>query len=397
MACPKSWKTVEIEQQASFGFTEENIEKLLSDWSTVKDYAYITHSKPIEDVDTHSHLMLRFKDSCPTTAILNKCKSCGITITEQQLERCKKWESAVAYLTHENVDKPKYPRSLIKSNFDFDSVIDKEVQRKNATHDKARACDIVQQIADGIIKEYNLHNYLSVIEYNTYKKDIDTAFIYRANLLRNEVNRSMECVFITGDSGVGKTTFAKNLAKEHNYDVFVSSSSNDVLDGYGGQPCIILDDLRPSALGLADLLKLLDNNTNSSVKSRYKNKVLECQLIIVTTTLAIDDFFKNVFTEQPETIVQLKRRCQLMFNMTKTSIKTYIYNNVKRDYELVGNMDNYILLQFKSLEELKKEEQFDIAKKMLGSMGDMLKNVSNNLEEFMPVDDKDNVFKLLDN
>jgi hypothetical protein len=83
--------------------------------------------------------------------------------------------------------------------------------------------------------------------------------------------------------------------------------------------------------------------------------------------------------------------------MSKTSIKTYLYSQVKRDYNLVGELDNFVLLQFKSLEELKKEEQMDIVKRMIGSAGDMLKSVSENLEDFMPVDDNDNVFKLLDN
>lgn len=395
MSCPKSWKTVEIEQKAEYGFIEDNIKNMLSDWSTVKDYAYITHCKPTEDVDTHSHLMLRFNDSCPTSAILNKCKSYGITITEQNLEKCKKWDSAVAYLTHENVDKPKYSRNLVSSNFDFDTVIDKEIKRKSATHDKSRACEIIELITDGTIKEYNLHNYLTAIEYNTYKKDIENAFTYRANKLRNEVSRTMECIYISGDSGVGKSTFAKKMAADRQLDVFISSSSNDVLDGYGGQPCIILDDLRPSALGLADLLKLLDNNTSSSVKSRYKNKVLECKLIIITSTLTIDSFFKNVFSEQPETVVQLKRRCTLYIEMTKTTIKTYLYNNIQRDYDLVGQLDNIVLLQYKSMEELKEEEKLDIVKRMLGSTGDMLKKVSENVEKYMPVEDKDVPF--LDN
>lgn len=96
------------------------------------------------------------------------------------------------------------------------------------------------------------------------------------------------------------------MCEDKGYSVFVSSGSNDVLDGYAEQDCIILDDLRPSCMGLSDLLKMLDNNTASTVKSRYKNKVLECKLIIVTSVLKIDEFFNGVFKEQKEPIVQLK-------------------------------------------------------------------------------------------
>lgn len=130
----------------------------------------------------------------------------------------------------------------------------------------------------------------------------------------------MECYFITGKSGTGKTTYAKQLAKEMGYSVYISSGSNDVLDSYQGQDCIILDDLRPSCMGLSDLLKMLDNNTSSTVKSRYKNKVLECKLIIITTTLDIDTFFSNVFKDQEESCVQLKRRCGYHLTVTMEDI-----------------------------------------------------------------------------
>ena len=402
---PTSLRSIEIVQKEEYGFTEENIKKFIDSMPCIDRYAYIKHGRsvlnednlPIEDIDTHFHLDVWFKSPVPTQNIINKLNSIGVKCELQQLEKIKKDDSAVAYLTHENVDKPTYPRENLVANFETDDIINKEVVKKSIRRNSDRLIDILNNIDNGIIKEYNLHNYISIVEYNTYKRDIDNAFNFRANRLRNEVTRSMECIFISGDSGVGKSTFAKKMASDRNLDIFVSSSSNDVLDGYGGQPCIILDDLRPSALGLADLLKLLDNNTSSSVKSRYRNKVLECQLIIITSTLTIDNFFKNVFTEQPETIIQLKRRCNLYIVMSKTSIKTYLYSQVKRDYNLVGELDNFVLLQFKSLEELKKEEQMDIVKRMIGSAGDMLKSVSENLEDFMPVDDNDNVFKLLDN
>lgn len=88
----------------------------------------------------------------------------------------------------------------------------------------------------------------------------------------------MEAMYFYGDSGTGKTTYAKQLCEKKNYSYFVSSGSNDVLDGYAGQDVIILDDLHPSSVGLSDLLKMLDNNTASTVKSRYYNNVLECKL-----------------------------------------------------------------------------------------------------------------------
>ncbi|WP_339332482.1 hypothetical protein [Paulownia witches'-broom phytoplasma] len=144
----------------------------------------------------------------------------------------------------------------------------------------------------------------------------------------------MECVFITGKSGSGKTTLAKKIAKDKNYQTYISSGSNDILDDYRGEECIILDDLRSNCLGLSDLLKMLDNNTASSVKSRYKNKVLECKLIIITTVKSIDDFFEDIF-KKDESIIQLKRRCKLHISLDSKYISYSIWNTVKMEYNLI--------------------------------------------------------------
>lgn len=384
---PSSVRSIEIEQKCEFGFTEKAIQAFLSGYNAVTKYLYIPHGRsqlndqnePIQDIDDHYHLYLWFKSPQPTENILSRLRSFGVTCDIQQLEKIKKDDSAVAYATHENVDKPKYPRSLIKANFDFNPIIDKEAKKHALRKDVDRLIQITSGIEKGEIKEYNINSKITMQEYITYTKEIKLAFEYRANMLRNEVSRSMECIFITGDSGTGKSTYAKKIAAEHNYSVYVSSGSNDVLDGYGGQECLILDDLRPSSMGLADLLKMLDNNTASTVKSRYRNKILECRMIIITTTLGIEEFFKNVFAEQKETIVQLKRRCKLMIRMSEKSIETYLYDENKRNYELLGVIDNIILLEYKK-QSLTNEQKFEIAKRLLGSTGDMLKNVSNKMD-----------------
>lgn len=399
MSFPTSLRSIEIEQQIRYGFTSSVIEQFIADMPT-KKYLYIEHGRnvlnddgsPIEDKEPHYHLYIWFNTPVNTKTILNKLNKLGCTAEIGQLERIKKDERAITYATHENVDKPKYPRKNAVANFEINEIIDKEVARVSARHNAERANQILEMIDTGEIKEYNLHEKLSIVEYNTYKKDIENGFSYRANKLRNEVDRMVECLFITGGSGCGKSTYAKQIAKEHGYSIFISSGSNDVLDGYAGQDCVILDDLRPSCMGLSDLLKLLDNNTASTVKSRYRNKILECKMIIVTTTLTIDTFFKNVFQEQTETIVQLKRRCNVLVQMSADSIKTYLYNDRLKDYEFIGELPNVILDQFK-FKEMTREMQMQKIKAVLGSTGDMLKNVANKVEDYQQMD----IREILDN
>lgn len=356
---PKSFKTLEIEQRCEYGFTAHYVTDLCNNWKSIKDYAWIVHDMDTNDdgseIPAHIHLMLRFKDSVPTTAILAKldgvCKM-------QHLQKMQSWRSAIAYLTHSNaLTKYRYPDDAVRSNFEW------QIDRDAAIASKGRLDDIIAGIDSGRIREYNYTEYITMNDAIKYKRQIDIAFKYRKDRLEG-ADRQMECIYITGESGAGKTTFAKEMCIENGFSYFVSSGSNDVLDGYKGQDVIILDDLRPSSMGLSDLLKMLDNNTASSVKSRYSNKVLECKQIIITTTRDIDDFFRNVFEHEREAIVQLKRRCRTLIYMTYDERKYYVWNQVHHEYDLIGVGPNPITLRER---ELTQKDKMDILKSTLGN------------------------------
>ena len=151
----------------------------------------------------------------------------------------------------------------------------------------------------------------------------------------------MNVMYLFGEAGTGKTTWAKVLAKQKGYSVFVSGSSNDPLEGYMGQECIILDDVRGSDWKINDLLKMLDNNTNSLVKSRYNNKLLnDCKLMILTSVQSIEDLYSNLKEHESEPIEQLKRRCTDMIEFTPTSMNMFIYNPEIKEYENKGSIPN---------------------------------------------------------
>lgn len=121
----------------------------------------------------------------------------------------------------------------------------------------------------------------------------------------------------------------------------------------------VIDDARPSSMGLSDFLKLLDNNTPSSVKSRYKNKYLNCDLIIITTVLSINSFYRNVFESEKEPIDQLKRRCRILVEMNRFYIKVYRWDSFFMKYRKPVYFDNDLLEEYipttKSKKEIKEE------------------------------------------
>lgn len=379
-------RLMEIVQQTKY-LTSDAVKQGIT-CSYVQDYAYIVHDADTKEDGTlkepHWHIYLRLKDSTDSKYIAQ-----AFGVPEQYINRVKgKWADALMYCIHENApDKYQYSEDDVVSNFDFHAVKEKEKAKKSKD---ARLDEIIDGIDTGQIREYNYTQFITMKESVRYERYIKSAFKYRLDRLKG-LDRQMECVFISGESGAGKTTYAKQIAENKNFSVYVSSGSNDVLDGYSGEDCIILDDLRPSCMGLSDLLKMLDNNTASTVKSRYKNKVLECRMIIITSVLSLDKFFSNVFENETEPIVQLKRRCQTYIVMHTDTMDVYCYNFTKRDYELISTYENPIT--FVAQERSRKQTE-EYIQRVLGSAVTGLKKVADRPGDFMPLsDDEELPFK----
>ena len=308
----------------------------------IKEYAYIVHDKDTYDNDSgahkkgdlkppHVHLLLRFEDNQPQHT---KYIAQWFGVGEQFLAYIKgDWNAACLYLIHFNAkDKFQYAEGEVTANFDYAALIeearDKEEEEKQPDIDK-----IIKKILDGEIREYNKTLEIDGLTLVNYSRKIELAFKVRSEYLQaTRKERQTECIYITGASGCGKTTLAKKIAESRGFAYFVSSGSNDIMDGYGQEPCLIVDDIRPSVLGLSDLLKMLDPHTACSVKSRYKNKYLNCELVILTTVLDINTFYNNVFLEHDEPITQLKRRCSTYISMDKKNIYISLWDRKAMKY-----------------------------------------------------------------
>lgn len=344
-------KLCEIVQQLEY-LSVEKIEEVLKEKDCIRDYAYIIHDRDIDDKGAlkkaHIHLAIRFNNSYDTKHIAQ-----WFGITENYISKVKgKWVDVLKYLTHKNAkDKYQYSDDDVVSNFDF-----KEEIKKGGRKTDERKEEIILKIANGEIREYNYNYYITPIEYTKYSKVIKDAFTYRKDkLIMEGLDRDMECIFVTGKSGTGKTTYAKKIAKDRGLSYYVSSSTNDIMDGYKGQDVLILDDLRPQSMELIDLLKLLDNNTSSLVKSRFRNKFIECKMIIITTVLDINHFYIDIKGAEHEPIEQFKRRCKTYVTLDKDYMYIRPFDAKIMDYGKTYRVENPVKLEVYSA--LKNDEE----------------------------------------
>ena len=372
-------RLMEITTQQKY-LKQDKIEKVLKEKKKdIEQYAYILHDKDVYTKDeeiknnlhkegtikpAHYHIELKFKTSRRMSDVASWF---GVPSNFIQSSKSGRYEDMLVYLIHGNDDtKHQYAVSEVVSNFEYETTINKYRQNKNKLTKKKECEDLQEEYEEALekierreINEYNFHQHISQKCYINYKHRFDIAFEIERKKKEDEYNtegRNMEVIYIQGEPDSGKTTYAKLIAKQHNMDFFPSSSSNDPLYDYRGQNCIILDDLRED-MKWSDLLKFLDNNTSSTVVSRYHNKLITADLIIITSVKTIDELYE-LYGKFNEPLTQIKRRCGTYIQMTKEQIKIYSYNSETSDYDLLtitkNPMAEYIPTVKKGVEETHK-------------------------------------------
>lgn len=290
------------------------IEKL-NEYKSIKQYAGILHDK--DNKKAHYHVMLKFSSPFETDNLVTMFKE--FNVTKSNIAKIKgKYDDGVKYLIHQNAaDKYQYDKAEIFSNYD----IEKDLQVKDD-----RALKVILQYSNLEISFIKMWNLLSPEERIIYKRQIDNAMSTRNINVKVVGNRNMKVIYIYGKTGAGKTSMAKWICDEIlEVDYYVSSSSNDIMQDYLGQEAIILDDFRSDNLSFSDMLKFLDNHTQSTVKSRYYNKAIDCKYIIITTTQMIYEQYGEVsFKER----LQLYRRISEVYFIDDNSIT---FHNIDMD------------------------------------------------------------------
>lgn len=161
-------------------------------------------------------------------------------------------------------------------------------------------------------------------------------------------------IYIYGAPGVGKTTLAKEkaqaLVRDSKDGIYIAGASNDPLQDYKSQPVVILDDMRPEAFELSDLLRMLDPFTATSAKARYRNKDFAPAYIFITSPMPLWEWVSRVPGAQDEDISQVYRRIPVVAHVRPDCVE---WSTV--------DLEGHLTLVVTSAHELPHEDVVDYA------------------------------------
>lgn len=199
-----------------------------------------------------------------------------------------------------------------------------------------------------------------------YCKKLNVLTNAEAKRVENIIPETRIVYYITGDSGQGKTTLAKLLAKGlfledvkknkivdnknlHKLVYFVGSR-NVAFDKYNQQKVMIFDDIRNDTIkdlgGVKEVFKLFNNQPNSeSYDKKFGNVIVNSEVVFLTNVEDIDTFVYN--TMKNETLKvrnQLYRRLPVIIDVSRNQIvikvSNYIISQINKNY--TGGREHHV-------------------------------------------------------
>lgn len=319
-----------------------------------KKYALIVHDMDVneqgEPAEDHVHVMLSFENARSINSI---AKELGDKPQYLQMWTGKA-ENGYSYLIHatkDSIDKYQYSPLKVIANFNYQEEIRRITEEVERSRQTANSKILLDSLYKGEISKEELEKRLSGSQYGRMKRQIEDVWCkhlqFQAAKWREEIKKSgkrIEVIWISGEAGTGKTSFAREYAEKSNRPYFITGSSRDLFQNYSGEHTMIIDEFRADMMKYPDLLRILDPfGCQVMAPSRYSDKPLACDLILITSPYDPVEFYEQLFGRIPgdsiDGLEQLLRRITLTIEMDASHIRAVEYDREAKVYRAVDNAE----------------------------------------------------------
>lgn len=362
-------KRLEIILYPEDGWTKETILDVINSKKSIKKYAFILHDQDVDEEDKpvkpHYHVYLGFGN----TNVQYEHAAKWFGTTPDKVQRIKSnLAITLQYYMHLHQDsKHPYPMEAIVANINIAAEL--------ATHQaEIFLNDLIRQCADGTITPYNYTDYISPTIYSRHEAKFQRAWAYADQKRNNalEGQRSCHTIWVYGKSGTGKTTLCKRYADAQHLPSYTIATGKDPFSHYAGQPVLILDDLRPSEpFDYMELLRVIDPHYTAPMQSRYRNKILNCSLIFITTVYRPEDFVNFLHLSKQDSATQLYRRLHEVWYVTNDTIQIWAYHLDENKFTLVHTVENPVP---NYIQQQKKPDEMPDSASVLNKISNLYKS-----------------------
>ena len=372
----------------------------------------------VEDKELHIHILMKFKKGASLTKL-----AVTIGVEPQYLEKLKSgrygYDNSLAYLIHsKDENKHQYSPEEVFTLLgeDYKSIysrrIDTWLKGKATKIAKETILSIDWLVSEILVGNITKNNILLSDEYyiiyaqhkRRINEALDTYYEKKAlNTILSLENKEFKktIIFIQGQSGIGKTRFAKSIIETIiKLSVFYTSkpwepcitASTNAFDEYATQEILLLDDIRENSFSVSDWLKLLDPYSISPISARYHNKQAIAKLIIITSTHSPEDFFRSVKETSFEDFDQFYRRLDLIIEIDENYFVSNVYKkelNNKDRLRTTFHSSKKKIYQY-IISTTKKRDKIKVVKLIVNKV---IRNMKWNKEDYPPTDQskKDNL------
>lgn len=286
-----------INNPIDHGYTHECLKTILSEFTGA---IYWCMCDEVGEQGTpHTHLYVVFKNSVMIETMMQRFYGVHIDVVKGTNKENRD------YVRKEGkyLDDPKHDTNIPETFEEWGELPPDRSSRE------LQAEQIMQMIRDGMTNAEILDECPSA--YNKIQHIEQTRQTLLAERYKDEW-RQLEVTYLWGDTAAGKT---RSVMEKYGYSaVYRVTDYSHPFDGYKGQAVIIFEEFR-SSLSIGDMLNYLDGYP-LELPCRYANKVACYTKVYMISNIPLEQQYRNVQVDNPETWNAFRRRIKQVQHMT---------------------------------------------------------------------------------